>query len=106
MGNGLHQCKEIIQATFGNQAIFLPSNPKTSSLKQIAALALASWNKQENMSFQIATTLYQAGIFKSGDITTSAIRKNESQPKTFNIYTGDISTGESKIEASYTVPEK
>jgi len=53
LGNGIHQCKEILQATFGDRAYFLSSNPETSSLKQIGAMALTSWKKQENISYQI-----------------------------------------------------
>lgn len=53
LGNGVLQCKEILQDTFGNRAHFLPANPETASLKQIGQMALDSWKKQENISYQI-----------------------------------------------------
>jgi tRNA threonylcarbamoyl adenosine modification protein YeaZ len=62
LGNGIHQCKEILHATFGDRAHMLPLNPETASLNQIAAMALDSWQQQTNISYQIQPLYFKAAF--------------------------------------------
>lgn len=64
LGNGIHQCKETLQATFGDRALMLPSNPETASLDQIAKMALNSWKKQTDISYQIQPLYFKAAFYQ------------------------------------------
>ena len=63
LGNGIQRCQSQLQATFGNRARFLESNPQTVSLSQIAGMGFEKWAKQQDLSFQLQPFYFKAAYY-------------------------------------------
>lgn len=62
LGNGISVYAQQIKEIIGDRAVFLPSNPQTASLDQIAKMALELWNAKQNLSYQLQPLYFKSAF--------------------------------------------
>lgn len=62
LGNGIQKINSYIETSFGNRAQFIPSDPQTVSLAQIARMGLKKWDTGQDLTFQLEPLYFKAAI--------------------------------------------
>ena len=64
LGNGISVYAQQIKEIIGDRAVFLPSNPQTACLDQIAKMALEQWNAKQNLSYQLQPLYFKSAFIR------------------------------------------